>query len=325
MYVLLKIFKNYLLEAYFVKEVKKVTSKRKLIERMTFLRMIGHNSIKSISEIMRYDEFEYSSIGTISQTLSKIGKLLPKVQSIPIDEKIKITAVADEIFIGNQPILITLDPISSTILSIELAKERSQEVWKNHIEKIEAEEKVEIISMVTDGGKGLCSAIAKKNIAWQPDSYHAIAHRLGSWVNRLEARAYKRIEIEYERKRIISSAKTPKVINKRRYKYAKSSKESIKSIEIYDNFCYLYSYIIKEMQPFHSDGKLRDRVKAEQNIETALELIESLENESINKQLATIHKILPELLNYFDEAKKAIKRCKKLGIDNETITTFTLV
>ena len=50
-------------------------------------------------------------------------------------------------------------------------------------------------------GKGLCSAIAKKDISWNPDSYHAIAHRLGSWVNRLEVQAYKRIDIEYERKR----------------------------------------------------------------------------------------------------------------------------
>ena len=324
-YILLKVFKSYLLEAYFLKEVTKSISKKELIARMTFLRMIGHNSIKSISEIMRYDELKYSSTGTISETLFSIGKLLPKVQSLPLDKKIKITAVADEIFIGNQPILITLDPISSTILSIELVETRSEEIWKNHISEIEAEEKIEIISMATDGGKGLCSAVSKKNIAWQPDTYHAIAHRLGNGVNRLEAKAYKRIEIEYERKRIISSAKTQKVINQRRYKYAKACKETIKSIEIYDTFYYLYSYIIKEMQSFHSDGRLRNKVEAQGNIEVALELIESLENQAINKQITTIKRILPELLNYFDEAKRAIKRCKDLAIDDETITTLTLV
>jgi len=149
-YVLLKIFKSYLLEAYFVKEVTKSVSKKELIARMTFLRMIGHNSIKSISEIMRYDKFGYSSTGTISQTLHNIGNLLPKVQTIPIDDKIKITAVADEIFIGDQPILITLEPISSTILSIELAKSRIKEVWEKHISEIEEDGKIEIISMVTE-------------------------------------------------------------------------------------------------------------------------------------------------------------------------------
>jgi hypothetical protein len=324
-YILLNIFKSCLVEAYFVKEVKKVICKRELIARMTFLRMISHNSIKAISEIMRYDKFGYSSTGTISENLSKIGNALPKIQNIPLDKKIKITAVADEIFIGNQPILITLDPISSAILSIELAKERSKEVWVKHIEEIEVEGKIEIISMVTDEGKGLCSAITKKNISWNPDSYHAVAHRLGSWANRLEAQAYKRIDIEYERKHIILSAKTPKVINQRRYKYGKACKESIKAIEMYDDFCYFYSYIIKEMQPFHSDGKLRDKVEAKQNIEIALEFIESLRNELINKQIASIRRILSELLNYFDEAKEAIKRCKNLGIEDETITTLVLV
>jgi len=324
-YILLNIFKNCLVEAYFVKEVTKVICKRELIARMTFLRMIGHNSIKAISEIMGYDKFGYSATGTISKTLCKIGKLLPKVQNIPLDEKIKITAVADEIFIGNQPILITLDPISSAILSIELANKRDQEAWVKHIEEIEVEGKIEIISMVTDEGKGLCSAIAKKDISWNPDSYHAIAHRLGSWANRLEAQAYKRIDIEYGRKRIILSAKTQKVINQRRYKYGKACNESIKAIEMYDDFCYFYSYIIKEMQPFHSNGKLRDRVEAEENIEIALEFIESLGNESINKQIASIKRILPELLNYFDEAKEAIKRCKNLGIEDEIIRTLVLV
>lgn len=324
-YVLLAVFKSYLLEAYFVNELRKEIPKKELIARMTFLRMIGHNSIKSISEIMRYDDLKYSSTGTISETLFSIGQVLPNVQILPIDEKIKITAVSDEIFIGDQPILITVEPISSTILSIELAETRSTEVWENHISKIEEEGKIEIISMVTDGGKGLCGAVSKKDIAWQPDSYHAMAHRLGNWVSRLEAIAYKRIGIEYDRKDVISSAKTPKVINQRRYKYRKARKETIKAIEIYDNFCYLYSYIIKEMQPFHSDGRLRDKIEAQENIEVALELIESLENQAINKQVSTIKRILPELLNYFDEAKKAIKRCKDLLIDVETITTFTLI
>ena len=56
----------------------------------------------------------------------------------------------------------------------------------------------------------------------------------------------------------------------------------------------------------------------------ALELIKSLGNGHINSQVSSIEKILPELLNYFEESKKAIERCKKLGIDDDTITTLTL-
>jgi len=286
--------------------------------------MVGKSSIEGISTILKFDKYKYSSVGSVSQSLSAIGTLLPSVQIVPIDKRKEITAVADEIFIGNNPILITVEPKSSVILSIELADDRKKITWSEHIAKIESAEKIEIVSMVTDNGTGLRSAIGDKNISWQPDTYHAIAHRLGKWVHILEQRAYKKIAIEYERKRVISSAKTQKIINKRRYRYTKTCKETIESIEVYENFFYLYTHLIKELNPFHSNGKLRNRVIAKGNMEVALELMKSLGNEHINSHVASIEKSLPELLNYFDEAKKAIKKCKKLGFDDETITMLTL-
>ena len=220
--------------------------------------------------------------------------------------------------------MITVEPRSSVILAIELSDDRKKVTWSEHISKIESEGKIEIVSMVTDEGTGLRSAISDKGIFWQPDTYHAVAHRLGKWVHILEQRAYKRIAIEYERKRVISSAKTKKIINQRRYKYNKAKKKTLEGIELYENFLYLYICIIKELQPFHSNGEIRDRVIAKENIEVALELMKSLKHEHINDQITSIEKILPELLNYFEETKKAIQRCKKLGINDETITTLTL-
>ena len=323
-YVLLNILKGFISHIFSPKEQKKRISKKEIISKMLMLRMVGGSSIQDISSLMKYDELDYSSVGSTSQNLSAIGKMLPMVQTIFSDENIEITAVSDEIFIGNQPILITADPKSSAILVIELAKDRTKDTWNEHISKIVLSGKIEIISMVTDGGTGLCSAISDKNILWQPDTYHAIAHRLGKWVHILESRAYKRIAIEYERKRVISSAKTQKIINKRRYNYNKSCKSSIEAIDIYEDFLYLYANLIKELQPFHSDGKIRNRDSARANIEVALELMKSLENSHINSQIKSIEKILPELLNYFERTKTAIEKCKKLGISDENITTLTL-
>jgi hypothetical protein len=323
-YVLLNRLKENISKIFSPKEQEKQILKKELISRMLLHRMVGKSSIEAISTIMKYDELDYSSVGFVSQSLSAIGALLPSVQIIPIDEKIEITAIADEIFIGNEPILITVEPRSSVILAIELVNDRKKVTWSEHISKIESDGKIEIVSMVTDEGTGLRSAISDKGIFWQPDTYHAIAHRLGKWVHILEQRAYKRIAIEYERKRVISSAKTKKIINQRRYKYNKAKKKTLEGIELYENFLYLYTHIIKELQPFHSNGEIRDRVIAKEKIEVALELMKSLKHEHINSQITSIEKILPELLNYFEETKKAIQRCKKLGIDDETITTLTL-
>ncbi len=291
---------------------------------MLLLRMVGVSSITAISAMMDYDELKYSSVGSISQSLSAIGALLPKVQNVPIDEKKEITAAADEIFIGNQPILITVEPKSSLILSAELSDDRQKDTWSKHIEKIELSGNIDIVKMVTDEGTGLRSTISDKGIFWQPDTYHAIAHRLGKWVDILERRAYKRVTIEYERKRVISSAKTKRIINQRRYQYNKAKKITEKAIEVYEDFLYLYTCLIKELQPFHSNGSIRNKESANGNIIAALDLIKSLENNKINTQVSSIEKILPELLNYFEETKKAIQRCKSLGMDNETITTLTL-
>lgn len=323
-YVLLNRLKGNISQIFSPKEQKKKITKKELISRMLLLRMVGKSSIEAISSIMKYDELRYSSMGTVSQSLSAIGTLLPTVQIIPLDERKEIIAVADEIFIGNQPILITVEPKSSVILAIELSNDRKKVTWSEHITNIESAEKIEIVSMVTDEGSGLRSAINHRGIFWQPDTYHAIAHRLGKWVHILETRAYKAIAIEYERKRIISSAKTKKIINQRRYKYNKSRKRTIEAIEIYENFFYLYAHIIKELQPFHSNGEIRHRDVSKANIEVALELIKSLGNGHINSQVSSIEKILPELLNYFEESKKAIDRCKSLGMDADTITTLTL-
>ena len=323
-YVLLNKLKESIPLIFSPKEREKIISKKELLSRMLLHRMVGKSSIDSISTLMRYDNLSYSSVGSISQSLSAVGALLPKVQTIPIEKKLEITAVADEIFIGNQPILITAEPKSSVILSIELASDRTKDTWSNHLTTIESQKKIDILSMATDEGTGLRAAMNDKGIFWQADTYHAIAHRLGKWVSIFEQRAYKMIAIEYERKRIIASAKTQKIINQRRYKYSKSCKKTIEAIELYEDFLYLYSYIIKQLQPFHSNGEIRDREKAKANIEVALELMKSLEQEHINSLIKSIEKILPELLNYFEESKKAIERCKQLGIDDDTITTLTL-
>ena len=252
-YVLLNRLKEYISTIFSPKEQEKKIGKKEIIARVLMLRMVGGSSIQAISSLLKYDELEYSSVGSISQNLSAIGKMLPTVQTIPMDERKEITAVADEIFIGNQPILITAEPKSSAILSIELAKDRTKERWSEHIAKIELSGKIEIIYMVTDEGTGLRSAISDKDILWQPDTYHAIAHRLGKWVHILEARAYKKIAIEYERKRVSSIIEN---INSILRPYLDHSKN-----QITQEFLNLFAFYHNHRR--YNDGKRKGKIPME--------------------------------------------------------------
>ena len=213
-----------ILLSFSLKEQEKQISKKEIVSKILLLRMVGGSSLSGISQIMKYDGLKYSGVGSISQILSSIGSLLPKVQDIVLDEK--------------------------------------REIGK----------------MVTDEGTGLCSAIRENNISWQSDTYHSIAHRLGKWISILERRAYKRINLEYERQRVIASAKNQKVINKRRYEYSKAKNKTLEAIEVYEDFSYLYQYIISQMQLFQTNGKIRNKQNSEENIMIALELLKTVRN-----------------------------------------------
>jgi len=156
----------------------------------------------------------------------------------------------------------------------------------------------------------------------QPDTFHAVAYRLGSWLKRLEKSAYKAITEEYNREEKIASARTEEVIRKRTELYEKAHGEAWKAVALYDSFFYLYPCIINELNPFCYDGQLRDRQQAEGNIQAALEMIETLGNEKINKAVNGIKNILPNLLNYFDVAREVREELEKLPINHNALSSL---
>ncbi|WP_087870919.1 hypothetical protein [Bathymodiolus platifrons methanotrophic gill symbiont] len=90
-----------------------LTQKRKRsIEMMLSIRLEGCSSIGHVSTVMKRQECDLSSIGSISQTLSRIGGLLP--MTIDSQQTLQYLVFAsDEIFSKTTPILVTVDPVLS--------------------------------------------------------------------------------------------------------------------------------------------------------------------------------------------------------------------
>jgi hypothetical protein len=147
-----------------------------------------HNglSIPLMSEFLSY------SARSISQTLSRIGRLLPTTLSTEKGLIQYLVFTSDEIFSKTTPILVTVDPCSSAIVRIELADSRQAEDWKRHFECL-YNNGMQAIYLVCDEGQGIRAGHAQvmSDVVHQSDTYHAIAHRLGSWTDRLEKAAYK--------------------------------------------------------------------------------------------------------------------------------------
>jgi hypothetical protein len=269
--------------------------------------MIGRCSIEVISELMKIRSLPFSAVGSISQMLSKIGNLLPNNIELDKDMRLLIMIASDEVFSKSIPILITVDPISSAILRIEKAEDRKGETWKKHFDEVK-ESGISVIGVVRDEGKGLALG-AKESLPeaiYQVDSYHAIAHRFGELVGKFEKRVVNLKEADVKDG------------------LEKNSKETEAAIELSDNFSYLYYCIINELKPFRHTGEIRNRASANGEIETALELMQTLGSDEINKRAKSAKKVLPNLLNYFEQTKKSIKECQKEGVNKDALEFLSL-
>ena len=179
-------------------------------------RFEGKSSLDAISTLMKRFKIPYSSMGYISEYLSHTGGSLPNVLE-GNTEKIQFLSFADdEVFAKSSPILISVDPISSAILRIELVDKRTANEWSQHYQAI-LKNGFSPKLLVSDAGTALCSAHEKifKDVPWQSDTFHGIAHRLGDWVRRLEKSAYTAIEKKDKHFKTLASAKTESVIDKR--------------------------------------------------------------------------------------------------------------
>ncbi|ETR68264.1 MAG: hypothetical protein OMM_04661 [Candidatus Magnetoglobus multicellularis str. Araruama] len=198
--------------------------------------------------------------------------------------------------------MITVDPISTVILKIELLDKRTAENWIKHWETIEINGYIPIY-LVCDGG----TALAKAHEEHLPDlikqlyTYHAVAHILGVIDKRLGKAACDAIEKEYASNVIIEGANCEESKIQRLIKrYEENQKKAQELIERYDSFHYLYISILKELELFDETGKLRDRQTAEENIETCLDLLET--EMGYEKQVKKIRRFMGDLLNYFEVA-----------------------
>jgi len=307
-YSLIDVVKKNLPKLFSPQLQQKIISKKELFSKMLSYRMEGRCSIESISSIMKREKLALSSVGMISQTLSIIGKLLPNKIESTNRNSIKLMVASDEIFSKLAPILITVDPISSAILNIEKRDSRKGEDWKEHYNELKQSGFV-ITGIVRDEGNGLGLGAKESlpNAIYQVDAYHAIAHRLGLLVERFEKQAYRIIEVEAQSK------------DKKQHQ-----KKLDENIELSDNFRYLYHCIVHQLKPFKHTGEVRDKQEAKEEIETALELMETLNTTIITTEIRTIRKILPNLLNYFDQTKEVIKRCKQLPLTQYQLENLCL-
>ena len=310
---------------FFPREQPALISKEAAEATILAQRFEGKCSIDAISTLMKRSYLPFSSVGYISQYLSRAGESLPNVLTNTCESEQFLAFADDEIFAKSAPILITVDPISSAILRIERVDRRSADEWLHHYQSL-LDNGFSPDLLTSDAGTALCAAHEKilPNVPWQSDTFHGIAHHLGDWVRRLEKSAYTAIEEAGKREKTLASAKTGSVIDKRLNRCFTADEAAEQAVELYDSFSYLYRYLIRQLNVFDSKGHLHQYDQVKENMEIALELMETLNHKSINKAIASIKKAVPDLLTYLTDAGIAIENCQKLSTDQDALQALSL-
>ncbi len=272
------------------------------VQKILNLRLIGKCSLSAIAEIISLEDSSLPhSTCFISTVLNEIGSSLGSI----VNWQGEVHYACDEIFmVGHQPVLVTLDPISSTILQIEHFASLTKEAWQKHWQKLQ-EANITPLGIVKDGGKAMTAALAEihSNVPIQADTFHAVSKRLGIFVSRLEKEVDKAIEYEWGRQRILENTKSEEVKARRKIIYEQACQQTLIAIEQYEGFQFLYSCLVEQFNCFDYQGKVRDQKFAGEEAACALDFMKELKINKLNAEIESIEKILPHLFDFLAKAK----------------------
>lgn len=298
----------------------KQESKDCAIDLILSLRLEGKCSLESIHAVLVGQNYGYNSVGFISQTLERLGLLQGSSDGVFLVEGCtKYVLCCDEIFANGRPILITVEPYSLKILSIELSEKCDSLSWEQHWNKLLSDGYTPLY-ICKDEGSGMQSAHKElfTDLPYQSDTFHGVAHRLGLERLRLEKATDKAIEAEYESYDLWWKSASEKVFNRRCSDYETAQKATLKAIELQENFCFLYYCMLDCFQLFDAKGNLKKTANIVQDFDVALEFMQTLKIQNIEKDLKTIHNLKHSLFHFSTIANQNFQQMQK-QFDNQIL------
>jgi len=224
------------------------------------------------------------SIGYISQTAQELGaEALAYTQGLWLP--IPVLAEADEIFQGHKPCLTLVDGRSFLVLSLSAQAHRDETTWGCVLLDVQ-QQGVHLVDVASDGALGIRAAVQEVSllIPLRPDLFHLIreAHRV---TQRLEKRAYGALATAERARRAKQEQDLPKRRKgaplKVKVELPQAEAEEGQAIEHLDAWEWLFHEIRQALEPIDQKGQIVSSQQARQTVATALNLLATLNNETI--------------------------------------------
>jgi hypothetical protein len=285
-----------------------------LEERVLCLYLETEASISGMRRVLKQLFGQEVSAGKISEILTAYGSLLASHETV----RCRLKFVSDEIFVG-QPILVTVEPLSNYLRSLEAVNTRDKVTWGACWFELVDAETGQVERIVADLAKGLVGGIEERFGSqqavpqiFQGDLFHLIM-RLVSGITRAERKAYAAITQEYEVLEKFERAKSERTLLKHLTAYETAHIEAERWMQWVDDSRYLFREL-QEVLRFVDmrTGELRRKADVLAEVETILTLFkQEIAEERIQQGAEYLRAHLDALLCYFDDVAAAAMELEK--------------
>jgi len=267
------------------------------------LKLQGHCSVGDISQIFKTLGTSNNSIGYVSQQLHAFAAALPRESP---GSAYTIVVLADETFSNRRPILVVLEARSHYLLKAILAPDRSGETWRKVFEALKAEG-YDIEYSVADLAKGLCNGAELAGLGHFPDLMHLL-QPFAPFLSRFERRVQKAIKDRIERERVLESARSERVLEKRFLQCEAAAEEVLRTCRERDAYAYLWGELRSAFDAFNPDGTMRTRQVVEGDIEAILDLMKSeFDDPNLHAAVKTLRTAMESYWSYFERLKTIVE------------------
>lgn len=239
------------------------------------------------------------STGFISQTAQVLGaKAQQDNQSLHLP--LQALGEADEIFQGRQPCLTLVEGRSFLVLSLSAQQHRDETTWGCVLLDVQRQG-IQLVDLASDGARGLRAGVQAAGLAipLRPDLFHLIreAHRV---TQRLEKQAYRAIQIAERARWARQEQDRPKRRRgaplKVKVALPQAEAEECQAMQCLDAWEWLFHEIRQAIEPVDAQGLITPSRQARQTVEVALELLHSLNHETIQNFANQLREKLDELV-----------------------------
>lgn len=233
------------------------------------------------------------AVGSLSQFFHSAGQGRPATLLMP--SKTWVLYRSDAIGASHAPMLVTLDARSTTILTIELAAERSAATWTAHLQALEAHPCFSL-GLASDRATGLLagSQAACDMALWVADDCHAFRDRC-EVRPQLARTASAAMTQEYEAARTFANATSAAHLHTRLAHYATAQRTWEQAMALYDHLARLLHVLRAAFHVCSPHGSLRTVENVRSALRLRFDMLAALDCAAISKTLTPLRKPLDAL------------------------------